>query len=377
MSDWNRYEGEVRVIDNNNSIMLTKENEVQSFLEILEKVPGCAVKMETSALLEHFGIGREIGGLPDSVFCNLYNGHYKNKLKWNPAQQKYLADAMRDNETRKKYLLELFNAYSIFYYEAEAFSGGETVWTSHLSGIDFLASGAVDFFGGGLEPDDWGYGMELMKLVAENFINDYDNLQQLHNLGWYDHPEHFNGLSEIFEVESKGLLLDNRNVLDGGKYTDNRSREYAAILKVPDINPNVRIVYAATERQDGSLPNFAPLLKKYRKTAKRVLDIPFFLNRLWYDGRQLRIWFFNGDNVNGYLVGLLEDSAAGLGFDREALCNSVLVEFSVPDKRNDMYLLLPGNHILPVMENGYPYSYGTRLLNKKGDVVKKTVRKID
>jgi hypothetical protein len=366
MADWNKYECECPVeYISEETVLLTNENEMKSFLEILDKVPGCAEKMDASLVLEHFGIGSEVDILPDSAFCNLYNGHYNTKLKWNPMQQKFLADAMGDKEIRKKYLMKCFNGYNVFRYEVEMFFVGEHTEVRELSGIDFWLSGAVEVLGGRMKPCEKFCGMELMALLTDIFVS--ENAGQLHNLGWYDHPEHFKGLSEVFEVESKGLLLDNGNVLDGGKYTDNRSYEYFATLKVPDTNPNVRIVYAATEQQDGTLPSNGPLQRKFRKTVKRVLDIPFIFNRVWFNGSQAYIWFFNESNVNDYLVGLLEKPAADWEIDRKILCKSVLVEMHNSGKRNDVYLLLPGKRLLTVIENGYRYNYGSKLLNKNGD----------
>ena len=340
LADWNRYEGET-VIEEYGSVVIEEDEKIYP---LMRKLQGKDT-LQCEELLNKSGIGRVIDNLPDSSFYTLYDGQYKDKLRWNSLQRNLLTQAMRDPQMRGKCLERYLSRCSC---EVELFLSGREL-------------GKIELYGKDAPVDICLYGMDLMRLIVNEFVD--SNPRDFHKLGWYDYPDHFTNLAEHFEIEEKFLLLDYGNTARGGKYTDNLNREYVASLRLREpfqkmdkvAYPNVRILYSATESDKG-LQRVPNLHKKARKVVERVLNVPFFSKRVEQKGERLNVWFFNDRNVNDYLVSLVAERTAELGIGEKELQHSILVEF--PSRKPDMYLMLPDNRIILLIEDGYRYNYG-------------------
>ena len=350
LADWHQYEGEGYLEEEYESIVIEEAGQISAMMRNLQGKD----TFNINVLLEKFGIGGEIDNLPYSSFYTLYEGRYKDKLKWNSQQQDFLAQAMRNPQIRGNCLEKYLSRYTCV---VELFLRGKRLDKIELYGKGFIKSGILQEAPAGMLLN----GMDLMRLIVNEFVD--SNPDDFHNLGWYDYPQHFNNLLEYFEIEEKFLLHDHGNTAKGGKYSDNLNREYVASLKLRKpfgkvdkvAYPNVRILYSVTELDNG-LPVVANLHKKAFKVVNKVLNVPFFSNRVEQKGQRLNVWFFNDSNINDYLVSLVADRVEELGIGEKELQRSILLEF--PSRSPDMYLLLPDNRIIMLIEEGYRYNYG-------------------
>lgn len=352
MEDWSKYEGEYMLFEQDcGSIVIRGDEEIYA---LLGKLKGRDT-LRSREQLEYLEIGSVVDNLPDSSFCRLYDGQYKDKLKWNISQQNLLAQAMRDPQVRRNHVERQLSRYRCV---VELYLSGRELGKMELGGKESFVRGIWHLVPS-VQHLDW---MDLMKLIVNDYVDSHP--QDFHNLGWQDYPEHFDALSENFLVEERSLLLDNCNIAGGGRYTANRHREYAAVLKLMEpfrrvdkvAYPNVRIVYCAAE-SDGVLPRIGNLHKKVRKVVEKVLDVPYFSERVEQKGQRMNVWFFNDRNVNDYLISLVAGRAAKSGIGEEELQRSILVEFPSRNKP-DMYLLLPDNRIMLLIDKGFRYNYG-------------------
>ena len=367
LSDWNMYEGDVDLdIDNISSITLVKRRDKDAFMEILSKY---AVHQEDKqARLEQFGVGESINALPDSCFQNLYEGRFSDMLQWNPHQVKYLADSLRKESLRSRlldsYLLDFQYEGGNKVYDVEIYRNGEVVERVRLSGRDFYRGDIEKFLQGKLdtkgkvpEITPYLYGMDLLKELANRFVERWPNT--LYKLGWYDCKQMYSRLEESFTIEDKCQLLDNWNVKYGGRYIDNRTPEYIARLSIKGGNPNVHLMFLHTYNTDFN-KQISAMENSYKSLVERVCSVPFIREKAVDAGAQLRIWYFNDRNVNDYLHLLAVEGlrrADIYGISWSDLKNSVLVEYRARKGWN-MYLLLPDNRLVMLVEEGWKYNYG-------------------
>lgn len=367
LSDWNMYEGDVDLdIDNISSITLVKRRDKDAFMEILSKY---AVHQEDKqARLEQFGVGESINALPDSCFQNLYEGRFSDMLQWNPHQVKYLADSLRKESLRSRlldsYLLDFQYEGGNKVYYVEIYRNGEVVERVRLSGRDFYRGDIEKFLQGKLdtkgkvpEITSYLYGMDLLKELANRFVERWPNT--LYKLGWHDCKQMYSRLEESFTIEDKCQLLDNRNVKYGGRYIDNRTPEYIARLSIKGWNPNVQLMFLHTYNTDFN-KQISAMENNYKSLVDRVCSVPFIREKAVDAGAQLRIWYFNDRNVNDYLHLLAVEGlrrAHVYGISWSDLKNSVLVEYKARKGWN-MYLLLPDNRLVMLVEEGWKYNYG-------------------
>ena len=367
LSDWNMYEGDVVLdIDNISSITLVKRREKDAFIEILGKY---AVHQEDKqARLEQFGVGKAINTLPDSCFRNLYEGRFSDMLQWNPHQVKYLADSLRKESLRSRlldsYLLDFQYEGGNKVYYVEMYRNGEVVKRVKLSGRDFYRGDIEKFLQGKLdtkgkvpEITPYLYGMDLLKELANRFVERWPNT--LYKLGWHDCKQMYSRLEESFTIEDKCQLLDNWNVKYGGRYIDNRTPEYIARLSIKGGNPNVHLMFLHTYNTDFN-KQISAMENSYKSLVERVCSVPFIREKAVDAGAQLWIWYFNDRNVNDYLhlmavEGLRRAHVYGISWSD--LKNSVLVEYKARKGWN-MYLLLPDNRLVMLVEDGWKYNYG-------------------
>ena len=367
LSDWNMYEGDVDLdIDNISSITLVKRRDKDAFMEILSKY---AVHQEDKqARLEQFGVGESINALPDSCFQNLYEGRFSDMLQWNPHQVKYLADSLRKESLRSRlldsYLLDFQYEGGNKVYYVEIYRNGEVVERVKLSGRDFYRGDIERFLQGkldtkGLVPEitPYLYGMDLLKELANRFVERWPNT--LYKLGWHDCKQMYSRLEESFTIEDKCQLLDNWNVKYGGRYIDNRTPEYIARLSIKVGNPNVQLMFLHTYNTDFN-KQISAMENSYKSLVERVCSVPFIREKAFDAGAQLWIWYFNDRNVNDYLHLLAVEGlrrAHVYGISWSDLKNSVLVEYRARKGWN-MYLLLPDNRLVMLVEDGWKYNYG-------------------
>ena len=367
LSDWNMYEGDVDLdIDNISSITLVKRRDKDAFMEILSKY---AVHQEDKqARLEQFGVGESINALPDSCFQNLYEGRFSDMLQWNPHQVKYLADSLRKESLRSRlldsYLLDFQYEGGNKVYDVEIYRNGEVVERIKLSGRDFYRGDIEKFLQGKLdtkgkvpEITPYLYGMDLLKELAKRFVERWPNT--LYKLGWHDCKQMYSRLEESFTIEDKCQLLDNWNVKYGGRYIDNRTPEYIARLSIKGGNPNVHLMFLHTYNTDFN-KQISAMENSYKSLVERVCSVPFIREKAVDAGAQLRIWYFNDRNVNDYLHLLAVEGlrrAHVYGISWSDLKNSVLVEYKARKGWN-MYLLLPDNRLVMLVEDGWKYNYG-------------------
>ena len=367
LSDWNMYEGDVDLdIDNISSITLVKRRDKDAFMEILSKY---AVHQEDKqARLEQFGVGESINALPDSCFQNLYEGRFSDMLQWNPHQVKYLADSLRKESLRSRlldsYLLDFQYEGGNKVYYVEIYRNGEVVERVRLSGRDFYRGDIEKFLQGrldtkGLVPEitPYLYGMDLLKELAKSFVERWPNT--LYKLGWHDCKQMYSRLEESFIIEDKCQLLDNWNVKYGGRYIDNRTPEYIARLSIKGGNPNVHLMFLHTYNTDFN-KQISAMENSYKSLVERVCSVPFIREKAVDAGAQLWIWYFNDRNVNDYLHLLAVEGlrrAHVYGISWSDLKNSVLVEYRARKGWN-IYLLLPDNRLVMLVEDGWKYNYG-------------------
>ena len=367
LSDWNMYEGDVDLdIDNISSITLVKRRDKDAFMEILSKY---AVHQEDKqARLEQFGVGESINALPDSCFQNLYEGRFSDMLQWNPHQVKYLADSLRKESLRSRlldsYLLDFQYEGGNKVYYVEIYRNGEVVERVRLSGRDFYRGDIEKFLQGKLdtkgkvpEITPYLYGMDLLKELANRFVERWPNT--LYKLGWHDCKQMYSRLEESFTIEDKCQLLDNWNVKYGGRYIDNRTPEYIARLSIKGGNPNVHLMFLHTYNTDFN-KQISAMENSYKSLVERVCSVPFIREKAVDAGAQLWIWYFNDRNVNDYLHLLAVEGlrrAHVYGISWSDLKNSVLVEYRARKGWN-MYLLLPDNRLVMLVEDGWKYNYG-------------------
>ena len=367
LSDWNMYEGDVDLdIDNISSITLVKRRDKDAFMEILSKY---AVHQEDKqARLEQFGVGESINALPDSCFQNLYEGRFSDMLQWNPHQVKYLADSLRKESLRSRlldsYLLDFQYERGNKVYDVEMYRNGEVVERIKLSGRDFYRGDIEKFLQGKLdtkgkvpEITPYLYGMDLLKELAKRFVERWPNT--LYKLGWHDCKQMYSRLEESFTIEDKCQLLDNWNVKYGGRYIDNRTPEYIARLSIKGGNPNVQLMFLHTYNTDFN-KQISAMENSYKSLVERVCSVPYIKENAVNAGAQLRIWYFNDRNVNDYLHLLAVEGlrrAHVYGISWSDLKNSVLVEYKARKGWN-MYLLLPDNRLVMLIEDGWKYNYG-------------------
>ena len=367
LSDWNMYEGDVDLdIDNISSITLVKRRDKDAFMEILSKY---AVHQEDKqARLEQFGVGESINALPDSCFQNLYEGRFSDMLQWNPHQVKYLADSLRKESLRSRlldsYLLDFQYEGGNKVYYVEMYRNGEVVERVRLSGRDFYRGDIEKFLQGKLdtkgkvpEITPYLYGMDLLKELAKRFVERWPNT--LYKLGWHDCKQMYSRLEESFTIEDKCQLLDNWNVKYGGRYIDNRTPEYIARLSIKGGNPNVHLMFLHTYNTDFN-KQISAMENSYKSLVERVCSVPFIREKAVDAGAQLWIWYFNDRNVNDYLHLLAVEGlrrAHVYGISWSDLKNSVLVEYKARKGWN-MYLLLPDNRLVMLVEDGWKYNYG-------------------
>ena len=367
LSDWNMYEGDVDLdIDNISSITLVKRRDKDAFMEILSKY--AEHQEDKQARLEQFGVGESINALPDSCFQNLYEGRFSDMLQWNPHQVKYLADSLRKESLRSRlldsYLLDFQYEGGNKVYYVEMYRNGEVVERVRLSGRDFYRGDIEKFLQGrldtkGLVPEitPYLYGMDLLKELAKRFVERWPNT--LYKLGWHDCKQMYSRLEESFTIEDKCQLLDNWNVKYGGRYIDNRTPEYIARLSIKDGNPNVQLMFLHTYNTDFN-KQISAMENSYKSLVERVCSVPFIREKAVDAGTQLWIWYFNDRNVNDYLhllavEGLRRAHVYGISWSN--LKNSVLVEYKARKGWN-MYLLLPDNRLVMLVEEGWKYNYG-------------------
>ena len=367
LSDWNMYEGDVDLdIDNISSITLVKRKDKDAFMEILSKY---AVHQEDKqARLEQFGVGESINALPDSCFQNLYEGRFSDMLQWNPHQVKYLADSLRKESLRSRlldsYLLDFQYEGGNKVYYVEMYRNGEVVERVRLSGRDFYRGDIEKFLQGkldtkGIVPEitPYLYGMDLLKELAKRFVERWPNT--LYKLGWHDCKQMYSRLEESFTIEDKCQLLDNWNVKYGGRYIDNRTPEYIARLSIKGGDTNVQLMFLHTYNTDFN-KQISAMENSYKSLVERVCSVPFIREKAVDTGAQLWIWYFNDRNVNDYLHLLAIEGLrrAGMyGISGSDLKNSVLVEYRARKGWN-MYLLLPDNRLVMLIEDGWKYNYG-------------------
>ena len=366
-SDWNMYEGDVDLdIDNISSITLAKRREKDAFIEILGKY---AVHQEDKqARLEQFGVGKAINTLPDSCFRNLYEGRFSDMLQWNPHQVKYLADSLRKESLRSRlldsYLLDFQYEGGNKVYYVEMYRNGEVVKRVKLSGRDFYRGDIEKFLQGKLdtkgkvpEITPYLYGKDLLKELAKRFVDRWPNT--LFKLGWHDCEGMYGRLEESFTIEDKCQFLDNWNVKYGGKYIDNRTPEYLARLSMKDGNPNVQLMFVHSYNADFN-KSIPAMESSCRSVVERVCSVPYIKENAVDAGAQLRIWYFNDRNVNDYLRVLAVEGmrrAKTYYVSWSDIKHSILVEYK-SSKGWNMYLLLPDNRLVMLIENGWVYNYG-------------------
>ena len=110
LADWHQYEGAGYLEEEYESIVIEEAGQISAMMRNLKGKD----TFNINVLLEKFGIGGEIDSLPYSSFYTLYEGRYKDKLKWNSQQQDFLAQAMRNPQIRGNCLEKYLSSLPIF-----------------------------------------------------------------------------------------------------------------------------------------------------------------------------------------------------------------------------------------------------------------------
>lgn len=290
-------------------------------------------------MLEEFGISLNQLKLQSNDILQLYDGYYRDMLKWNRQQLEYLLDSLNNKELRldylKKYLSNTHRTRPMGNnFRIEIYRGGNTV-SNLMSGKEFYA-----YFMGD-QASGYCKGKPLLSIFLDDYIE--NNYQQLLTLGWWDHKKYVDKLEEEFEVVAKGQFWDDSE--KGGRYTRNNKRQYIFSLKGKGLPSNVRINFIAQEQQ-GKLFSSKPMMAQYMDAAERALSYSAIRMMLENEGAELSVFFFNDLTINDYLVNGSKYCPKLKNISQNLFKKAITVELVSGNHNKTLMLLLPNDNIV-------------------------------